>query len=102
MEDSDDESGSPSPDEPTKPLASWETVDEDEVKKSQAAHIFDLSTLFNFAPRNGNGAGSGYGDQISFTTFATGTSKLTVNICSFQDPIFQDKEEVVTQLDGGT
>ena len=94
-EGSDDESDSPSPDEPTKPLAAWETVNEDEVEKSQAAHTFDLSTLFNFSPRNGNCSGSGYDDQISFTAFATGTSKLTVNIGSFQDPILWDNKEVV-------
>ena len=34
-------------------------------------------------------------DQISLTSFATSTSKLTVNIGSFQDPIFQNNKEVV-------
>ena len=94
-EDSDDGSDSPSTDEPTQSLAVWETVDEDEVEKAQAAHTFDLSTLFKLAPRNENGSGSGYDDQISLTSFATGTSKLTMNIGSFQDPIFEANEEIV-------
>ena len=43
---SDDDSDSPPSDNTSKPLEAWETVDE--VDKAQAAHIFDLSTLFNF------------------------------------------------------
>ena len=88
MDCSDDDSDSPSSENTSKPLAAWETVDDNEVDKDQAAHTFDLSTLFNFAPRNGKGSGSGYDDQMLLTTFATGTSKLTMNIGSFQDPIF--------------
>ena len=69
----------------------WETVDDDEVDKAQTAHTFDLSTLLIFVPRND--------DEISLTSFATGTSKLTMNIGSFQDPIFQENEEVVVEDD---
>ena len=69
------------------------------MDKTQAAHTFDLSTLFNFSPRNGNDSGSGYDDQISLTSFATGTSKLAMNIKSFEDPIFQENEEVVVEDD---
>ena len=69
------------------------------MDKAQAAHTFDLSTLFNFPPRNGNGSGSGYNDQMSLVTFVTGTSKLTVNIGSFPDPTFQENEEVVVEDD---
>ena len=73
MEGSDDDSDSPSSENSSKPLAAWETVDDNEVDKAQAAHTFNLSTLFHFAPRNGNGSGSGYYDQYSLTSFATGT-----------------------------
>ena len=69
------------------------------MDKTQAAHTFDLSTLFNFAPRNGNGSRLGYDDQISLTSFATGTSKFTMNIGSFQDPIPQENEDVVVEDD---
>ena len=74
-------------------------MDDDKVDKAKAAHTFDLSTLFNFVLRNGNGSGSGHDDQMSLTTFATGTSKLTINIRSFQDPIFQNNKEVVVEDD---
>ena len=62
MEGSDDDSDPPSSENSSKPLAAWETVNDDEVDKAQAAHTFDLSTLFNFTPRDGNGSGSGYDD----------------------------------------
>ena len=58
-----------------------------------------MSTLFNFEPKDENGSSSGYDDQMSLATFATGTPKLTMNIGSFQDPIFQDNEEVVVEDD---
>ena len=90
MDGSGDDSNSPPSENTSKPLAAWETMDDDEVDKAQAAHTFNLSTLFHFAPRNGNGSGSGYDSQISLTSFATGTPKLTMNIESFQDPIFQE------------
>ena len=96
---SDDESESPSNVAPAVSLVAWETVDDDESEKNQEDHTFDLSALFNFAPRNGNGSGSGYDDQVSLTTFATDTSKLTMNIGPFQDPIFQANEEVVVDDD---
>ena len=65
MDGSEDDSDSPSSENTSKPLAAWETADNDEVDKAQAANTFDLSTLFNFSPRKGNGSGSGYDDQIS-------------------------------------
>ena len=99
MDGSEDDSDFPSPENNSKPLAAWETVDDNEVNKSQAAHTFDLSILYNFAPRNGNGSRSGYDDQISLTSFATGISKLTMNIGSFQDPIFQYNEEDIVEDD---
>ena len=99
MDGSKNDSDSPSSENTSKPLAAWETVDDDEADKSQAAHTIDLSTLFNFAPRNGNSSGSGYDDQILLTSFATGTSKLTMNIGSFQDPIFQENEDDVVEDD---
>ena len=60
MDDSDDDSDSPSSEITSKPLEAWKSVDNDEVDKAQTAYTSDLSTLFNFAPRNGNGPGSGY------------------------------------------
>ena len=99
MEGYDDDSDPPSSCTTSKPLSAWETVDNDEVDKAQAAHTFDLSTLFNFVPRDGKGSGSGYDDQMSLATFATGTSKLTMNIDSFQEPTFQDNEEIVIEYD---
>ena len=81
MECSDVDSDSPSINPKPDPLAAWETLDEDDIEKDQADHTFNLSTLFNFAPRNGNGLGSGYDDQASLDTFATGISQLsTTNI----------------------
>ena len=73
IDGSDDDSDSPSPENTSKPLAAWETVDDDEADKAQAAHTFGISSLFNFAPMNGNGSGSGYDDQISLTYFKIGT-----------------------------
>ena len=78
--ESDDESDSPLPGQTRAPLAAWETVDEDDIEKDQADHKFDLPTLFNLSPRDGKGAGSGFDDTGSLTTFATGTSHLTQNI----------------------
>ena len=74
-------------------------MDEDEIEKDQADHKFDLSTLFNFAPRNGNGSGLGYDDQASLDTFAMGASQLTSNIGTFASPNFQDNKEVVVEDD---
>ena len=85
---SDDESESPSNEAPAVTLAAWETLDDDEIEKNQEDHTFALSTLFNFVLRNRNDSGSGYDDQVSLTSFATGTSKLIVNIGSFHDSIF--------------
>ena len=92
---SDEESDSPSITPNRDPLAAWETVDDDDVKKDQADHKFDLSTLFNFAPRDGKDFDSGYDDAGSLRTFTTGISQLTKNIGTFTDPIFQAKEEKV-------
>ena len=87
MDGSNDDSDSPPSENTSKPLVAWKTVDDDKVDKAQAVHTFDLSILFNFAPRNGSGSGSDYDDQISLATFATSTSKLTMNIGSFQESI---------------
>ena len=99
MECSDADSDFPSITPKTDPLAAWETVDEDGIEKDQVNHKFDLSNLFNFALKNGNGSGSGYDDQASLDIFATGTSQLTTNIGTFNAPIFQDKEAVVVDDD---
>ena len=47
-DDSNDDSDSPPSENTSKPLAACETVDDDEVDKTQTVHTFDLSTLFNF------------------------------------------------------
>ena len=90
--DSDNESDSLLPAQSLAPLAARETVDEEDIKKDQADHKFDFSTLFNLAPRDGKGAGSGFGDAGSLNTFATGISHLTQTIGTLADPTFQANE----------
>ena len=79
LESSDEDSDSLLLARSTAPLAAWETVDDD-IVKDQADHKFDLSILFDFVPRDGKGAGSGFDDAGSLNTFATGTSQLTQNL----------------------
>ena len=75
LADSDDGSDSPRTAQSLAPLAAWETVDEEDIEKDQADNKFDLSTLFNLAPRDGKGADSDFNDAGSLNTFATGTSQ---------------------------
>ena len=90
---SDNESDSPITAQSPAPLAAWEIVDDDGIEKDQADHKFDLSILFNFAPRDGKGSGSGFDDAGSRNTFATGTSQLTEKIGTFNDPNFEITED---------
>ena len=92
--DSDSPITAQSPD----PLAAWEIVDDDGIEKDQADHKFDLSILFNFAPRDGKGSGSGFDDAGSLKTFATGTSQLTAKIGIFNDPNFQIIEDETVEF----
>ena len=89
VDDSDDDSDSPLATQPSAPLAAWETVDEQDIDTEQADHKFDLPTLFNLAPRDGKGSGSGYDDTGSLTTFATGCSQLTKHLGTFENPNFE-------------
>ena len=71
---SDNDSDSPIPAQSPAPLAALETVDDDNIEKDHADHKFDLSILFNFAPRDRKGSGSGFDDADFLNIFATGTS----------------------------
>ena len=70
-------------------MAAWETVGEQDIENDQADHKFDLSTLFNLAPRGGKSYGSGYDDTGSLTTFATGCFRLTCHIGTFVNQNFE-------------
>jgi len=69
------------------PYAAWENVDDADVAMDQTELNIDLTTFFDFRPRNGHGTGSGYDDNASLNTMATGTSQLTTVLGSFTDPI---------------
>ena len=92
---SDNDSDSPMTAQARAPLAAWKIDDDDNIEKDQTDHKFDLSILFNFAPRDGKGYGSGFDDDCSLNIFATGTSQLTAKIGTFNEPNFQITEEEV-------
>jgi len=68
-------------------FAAWENVDDADVEMDQTELNIDLTKLFDFRPRNGHGSGSGFDDNSSLQTMATGTSQLTTVLGSFTDPI---------------
>ena len=83
----DDDSNSPVQPITNAPFAAWENVDDADVEMDQKKLDIDLTILFDFRPRNGHGTGSGFDDNSSLKTMATGTSQLTTVLGSFIDPI---------------
>ena len=68
-------------------------MDDADVDLDQTELQLDLPLLFNFCPRIGHGAGSGYDDSCSLKTMATGTSQLTTVLGSFTDPVLLAEDE---------
>ena len=97
----DNNNDSPITAQSTACLAAWETVDEEDIEKYQADHKFDLSTLFNFAPRDRKDSGSGFDDAGSLNTFANGFSQPTKTIGTSTDSNFPDQRGGGCQQGGG-
>ena len=86
------------PDSPVQPLnnapfAAWENVDDADVEIDQIELNIDLTKLFEFRPRNGHGTGSGFDDNCSLQTMATGTTQLTTILGSFTDPVMLEEAD---------
>mmetsp|Transcript_13207 Transcript_13207/g.27689 ORF Transcript_13207/g.27689 Transcript_13207/m.27689 type:complete len:91 (-) Transcript_13207:8-280(-) len=73
----DNESDSPVQPLTNAPFEAWENVDDADVEINQAKLEIDLTTLFDFRPRDDHGTGSGFDDNSSLKTVSSiGSDKL--------------------------